>query len=344
MARSPAGGGAAGGASAAAAVSVIAEVVSALADLPGAIQSAAGVFTQFVEAFAPATVERMSYAFRSLSATIGYALEPAVQTVTRVVEMFANAISSGMDKLRPAVEKVGAVFISVLEPVLGLAGELLEMFAEQVQKSLPLLDVLSVVLQAITQTARFTNTVLFTIAEALGGLFDPFAGLRTAATFLVEVFVGAAGVVLHFTDAVARMVGLGKVMDKVIDRLLLSTQAGRRQGAPEGFGMGGLEDIYRRRLTEAARSGGPSKEDEALDLQRRIKEILEDIRELSKNPPAQAARDEGLRQGFRVGAAANLGAFGAGADALLRQEGRNGLRQNLLPPAAQAALQQLGFL
>lgn len=319
-----------------AAASAIGAVVDQVRKLPDAVRG-------FVDAFSPATGQRLDQSFRSLHATIGYALEPVLHTAIALVDGFADAISRGMDRLRGPVEAVTSAFAGSLRPALGAVAAAFDGLAGVAETLRPLVEPLGTALEGLASLARVVTTLLSALAEALAGaVMEGLGNLRAATDWLAEQFVSTAGVVLHFSDALLRAAGLGDVADKAIRRMLAAVpQGGRRQGAPENFGISGIDDLYRRRLVEAARGGGRSKEDMTFDVWRRIQGLLEELVRITENKDAQAQRDRGLEQGFQAGGGNNAWAINQLVN-LMRQENRNGLRA-ALPPQVQNLLNLLGL-
>lgn len=316
-----------------AAAGAIGGVVDQIKKLPDAVRG-------FVDAFNPATGERLDYAFRSLHSTIGFAVEPILLTTTRIVEDFADAISAGMTRLREPVEKVASAFSGALQPAVATAGALLDLLADGVDALVPFLEPLGAAMEGFASLFRITATLLGQLGVALlESALAPLGDLKTATEFLAEQFVSTAAVVLHFSDVLFRAAGFGDTFDKAIARMRqAAAENSRRAPGAANFGISTLEDVYRKRLIEGARMGGKSKEDMQFDVWKRIEKLLEELVEINRNPAAREQRDRGMEQGFRAGGGRDLQNFLN----LFRQEGRNELRQQL-PAPLRSALERLGF-
>lgn len=69
----------------------------------------------FVSAFNPALVERMNFAFRDMTATIGVALTPIVEGATRISRMVGSVLLPVMQQLQPVIARLTSAFLQLLQ-------------------------------------------------------------------------------------------------------------------------------------------------------------------------------------------------------------------------------------
>jgi hypothetical protein len=293
---SPLPGGGAGGGKAPSA-SDIGQAVVAIGLVVDALKAIPNVVRGWVEAFNPGAVEQLSWAWRDLSATLGYAFEPVIQGLTIGLREFAGAIRAGMDALRPAIMRVVQVILQVLHPWFAALGSGLQGVASILNGTFqPILKLVATGLEGLATllsvAGQLFNTVGMALVEAVAGLFglDGVTDLlREAMGQLVRAFMTGANVILRLVDSL-----LGSSLSaRFLTALGRDTKNDRRAAAPLNVSVGGFEDIYRRRLTEAARAGGG-----ASPLERQTS-ILDEIRGHAREMLEAQRRGVTLGEEFR---------------------------------------------
>jgi len=261
---------------------------------PKFFKSIADQAASWVREFDPSAVMAMDQAMRSLTATVGYTLTPIVHGFTSAAREFAGAALDGMNALRPAVAQVVGVFRTALEPALHFFHRWLLGLADRLERAAPLLDRFGKALDySLTAWAVFfeayeaVSEALFDLAEATAPstLLQFFTGLDALGVGLFKVgnhlpeltkgIIAATAASLFMADTLSRTFGgEGGRARKFLDRLAQEPQRSGRPGAAEGFGMSGLEEIYRKRLLEAAKSGSEDPTLKGISL-------MEDIRDFA---------------------------------------------------------------
>jgi hypothetical protein len=251
------------------AVGAVTDVVKSLTALPGAVRG-------FVDALNPAVGERFDYALRGLNATIGFGLEPILLTATRIVEEFSGALSEGMDALREPIAKVASVFQTALRPALEAVRNALAAVGDAFDALEPLLPLLGTVMEGIMAIGNVLTTIFGRVLVELIKSLMPAGEALTDATQAVAIaFVKLAEATLNYVAFLLRLVGLEKAMVPILEALASGRPPAKgREGMPSGFSLGGLEDVYKKRLLAAAQAGGGQAVD-ALQL-----DVMKDIREL----------------------------------------------------------------
>lgn len=234
------------------AVAIVGRVVDALAAIPGKVR-------QFVDALNPSAVKAMDSAFRSLEATVGYALEPIIRTFTSVFRLLSSELNAPFTALREIVQDVAQTGFGMLRPIVRL-------LAVQMETTMGIFRALRPVLQPIIDLFQGGLTLWATVFQIVGQLTAAFVEwqaalvgdlvkLITGATDLQAAFAQLAFGVIKVTDFLLRLVGLQGLADSIKNSFTRTPGAGR----PEGFReqkVTNIEDVYRQRLLEAAKAQG----------------------------------------------------------------------------------------
>lgn len=299
------------------AVQLIGEVVGTLQRIPDAVRG-------WVDAFNPAAGKALDHAFRSLAATIGYAMEPIIHTATRTVNAFAGAIMNAMDRLRPAIERTGILFSRVMQPVLHAVSFAADVLADALDGAAPLIELVGEALEGVLAVANVVAQAFFALDAVIRqGVLGAFGDLKRLTDILNDGFVSLATGVIAATAMLLSFAKQDKMLAMFLARLAVAPQLRGRAPAPEGFQLGGLEDIYRRRLLAAAQGAGGTVQDKQLSAQERIAEYSRQLLELMRtNRPMfdQQNRRQALNLWNQVQAG---GAIPAWLQAILLQMGGN---------------------
>jgi hypothetical protein len=274
------------------ALGAVGKVVDALKVIPDAVRG-------FVDALNPAAGMRFDWAMRSLSATIGYALEPVLETATRTVNEFAGAISEGMDRLRAPMQAVGSTFMTVIRPLMGAINGLLGAFMDSVEGLMPLLEPVGVVLEEIMIVLRWflaaTTGGLMTLIKytILGG-----QELSKVTEWLTDGFIGLVEATLKLTYWFLWMTGQTEMFKKILEAVGGPKPPGEgRKAAPTGYAVTTLEDLYRKRLVSAAMAGaGTSVEEKQLSVQERIEDMVRRMKEEMEKPGGGKLGEEAVQR------------------------------------------------
>lgn len=274
----------------AAATGILQKAASAISGVVDQIKRLPDVVRPWVDAFNPAAGQRLDYAFRSLSATIGYAFEPVILSATKVVDGFAGAIMGGMERLRGPVERAASLFANAIQPALQAVSIVFDGLATAAQILTPIMDVVAEALAGLGGVAAVLAQGLSMMVEGvLTGLMNSLGGMQSAVDFVRDQFTGLAITTMHVVTALMDMFGQAKMAKDFLKAVasMKPPPSSGRQGAPEGFGIGGLEDLYRRRLVSAAQGAGKDNQQLMVDY---LKDIRESARQLvdvlEKDPEA----------------------------------------------------------
>jgi hypothetical protein len=256
------------------AIAAVQQVINALLRIPQAVRS-------YVDAFNPTAGQQLDRAFRSVAATIGYALEPVILAATRIVDSFAGALLGAMNSLRRPVELVSQAFRLVLRPAIDAVSIAFDGLAKAAEGLTPLLEPLSAAAQMITTTFGIVTAVALELVAgltgALGEVVPSMMNLHTTTVTLTGVFVEMTRIALRWGYVLSNLVGLGKHFRDALEAFTKQRPQAGRPGAV-GFGMGGLEDLYRRRLVEAAKAtGGKSIEEKQFDVTSQIRDMMKEM-------------------------------------------------------------------
>jgi len=279
-----------------AAVAVIGKVVNALTEIPDAVRG-------FVNAFNPGSIAGMDQAFRSLQATIGYALEPIIQATTEVFKTLAGELNDVFTDLRPIIAEISGIFLNLLAPVIQTVGTIFRNVADTLRSLMPIVRLVTKTFEGIINVAavfhQIVNTILLTAVQAIAG---SFGGLDTAVDAVESAFVDLAIGIIKMTDAVLRFVGATEVADKLLRVFSREPDKnGGRAAAPTGFAVSSIADVYRKRLEAAAKGQGTglTKTESILD---KIRQEVEKIRQATeRNDPARRGEIRGQQAGFDAG-------------------------------------------
>lgn len=259
-------------------------LVESVLGLPDYFKGIAQQAAAYVQHFDPGAVQAMNQALRSVSATIGYALQDVVRGFTVSTREFAGAIMGAMDMIRPAVAQTVAAFRMVLQPILHLTNRVLLTLADRAGRLMPLVQLFAVALdQTISRFVVFyelLNVLVDSIVEGLGEFLSTFSLLARGRDWksfgdvvkdVRSAMVLLTKAIITVFDTVLRLTGRAATADRFLKRLAEGPAKSGRPAAPENFQIGGLEDLYRRRLLEAAKASGD-------DPASRQASAMEDIR------------------------------------------------------------------
>lgn len=265
------------------------------------------VVGEWVKAFNPASIARLDYAYQSLASTLGFSFEPIIIGATRYVEQFADAISGGMNRLRGPIEKVAGLLLGAMAPAFQAVGDVFDGLASAAEMLLPVFSAFAPVMEAAVVVLR--TWVALGVESGLAllkGIIGEGETLRDVTGWLTTAFLKLAESSLLVSHFWLSMVGQEKILMNVLDRLSAPREAGgRRAPAPTGFSMGGLEDLYKRRLTEAAKGGGPDVAAQSRDYLAELAAIARELKDKILANPGAAGQQAG-----------NAALFGAGGVAL----------------------------
>lgn len=96
----------------------VGNVTDALSSFAKMLTETTDKMSIFVAALAPGLINQYNYAVRSLQATIGTALAPAFQVLSRMIMQVSGVIYPLMKQLAPILEKLAEAFVSTLVPVI----------------------------------------------------------------------------------------------------------------------------------------------------------------------------------------------------------------------------------
>jgi phage-related protein len=298
-----------------AALAGLGQVTAVFSGITGQLALATNTVRGFVDALNPQAGARLDKALYDLQATIGYALEPVIQVAADVVNQFAGAIVGAMDALRPAIEHVSALFQRVLGPVMRIVKVLFDSLASSIDALMPLFDFLASWMEGALSVLQVVITVFEVLRVAfLQFIMGPMGGLSDVSKFLTDVFVGLAEAVLQTTAFFLELIGQEDEMKKILEKIVEQMPGKGRAGAMTGYGIGGLEDVYRRRLVASAQAmGGGTVEQQQLGVMEKIQALCEKMLvemggEVPKRP--ETAQDRLRERQAANGAGGEFGDWG----------------------------------
>lgn len=282
-----------------AALGILSQAAGAVKGMVDQILKLPDAVRPFVDAFSNAG-DRLDQAYKSLYATIGYALEPVIIAASATVERFADAISGGMNMLRGPIEKAAGLFMGSVKPFLEGLGAGAERLGRLFETLAPLLKPVAAAFEAFGGLLHIVSTVFGELALALVEQLMPSAdSLQTATDKVGVAFVFLADQTLRLADFFLTLIGMEKLMIPILEALLKGREpGGRRMGKPEGYGISGVEDVYRKRLLAAAGAGGRSVQEEQRDYLKEIRDLLEDRLDEIKNRPDE--REEKRKEAAKL--------------------------------------------
>src|SRR5262245_30311944 len=309
---------------------IVGQVSGALLAIPDAVTRVVSSVRAFTDALNPQVGLNFDRALRSLEATIGQALEPIVVAATAIIVQFAGALTDAMAALRGPIETVSGLIVSVLQPVFAAVADVAGVVARNFEHTLPLLRNLAVVLEGALSVAGVMVTVFFELDSAIRDvLLGTLGDLGKVTSWLKDQFVEMGKAFIVGTVVFLRMVGANALALRVLEALAREPKKAGITPAPSEYRLGGLADIYQRRLVEAAKGGGKTVADEQLDVMKELRDFAKEQIEILKDEQKAAAQDRAARQGWAAGGGAGLpflnifGRWGAGgrADAQPLPEG-----------------------
>lgn len=296
----PAPGGATGAGLGAAVGGAVANPMGAFGSALGAVMGPVGAFVDglasaaakvrgFVEALNPSASLAFGRAMRDLQATIGVALQPVLQGLTRIVRDVANALLPLMERLAPVVKGFMDAFGAVFKVWINAVSGILSAFV-------PVLKVVADVFAAITPIVQglyaAVSGVVAAISGVVGGILKIFgvdfenltSAFRDAIQMMTKSLLVLAARVLKFFP--------GNVGNDFIDgvkRALVGDPSKKADGlaAPQNAAISNLQE-FGRSVTRAALLAGPDggkdkKSEEWLeDVVKTLDEIREDNRSALK--------------------------------------------------------------
>lgn len=276
--------GAAGGSSAGSgALAVLGGVAAAGGAMIGAFIGAAEASKKFVEAFNPTAIIMLNQALDNLYATIGYALEPVIQTFTGVIKDAAGILRPALDELRPVIEKLA-------QAAGGLVTETVRVIATLLTNLVPSLKVLTAIYQVMARTMGVFARVFDVFSRAWLGMWGEVASLDDVLASVVSAFEKLVVYVTAGAAAILKFVGLGSVLTDLIKAFDPDNQKKGvgRVAAPRDVQVRSGFDSIINELTArafAAQGGNLNKDDQMVNLLRQIHEGLKTVDEKVKSLP-----------------------------------------------------------
>jgi hypothetical protein len=142
--------------------SLVTSLDAAAGALTRSFTGLAGAMTPFVAAFSPAVVDQLNLAFRTVSATIGSALAPALSVMADVVQEVAATLAPVMADLAPVFADLARTIADAITPILRLLGPIL-------QALVPVIKVLAEVFgKVIQELVRYLILAIGALSKFVG--------------------------------------------------------------------------------------------------------------------------------------------------------------------------------
>lgn len=244
--------------------------------------------SKFIAAFNPSLLEVFDQALRSLHATVGYALEPVIVFATEAIREFAGAIRPAMDALREPMQKLFSIMLPIVSAGLQAFGAVLSAAVAVFELLMPVINAISAVFEGFLSIIVVAIKLFAALAEGLAGAAS-LGKLNDAATGVRDAFARLIIVAMTMVDYFLRLVGATAMANNFLRVMAQGprSQEGRAP-APQNVQLGGVEDVYKRRLTEAAKAGGGASPME------RIASVLDQVRAHAQGLLENSGRALGL--------------------------------------------------
>lgn len=236
----------------------ISQVVSGLRDMVAQLSAIPDRVAAWVKAFNPYVVEQYQRALDNLTATVGAALEPAMQAFLGIARAANDVIGPLFDRLRPIVEESWSVMGERLLPALRLT-------ADAVSALIPAYQLLVTAIQPWLEIVPAVANVLRLLHAVAVGLFDGLLGgqqaLKRRSDEMVEAMKNVVRGLIVFAARLAAFLGLGEVVES-IRRTFAPIEGGKgKMAAPRDAGISDMASILREAQAAAfaAQGGGAAK-------------------------------------------------------------------------------------
>lgn len=234
-----------------------------LSELSEGLKNGLKSLTGFVDALSPGSLKVLELAFRDLYATIGTALLPVVNVFTEGIHNMAGALLPAMQAIAPVFNQLANVALSVLIPIVNQMSVIFQTLAPVLSE---IAGLFKVVADIIGVYIAIQTTLFQVIAGFIGGLVG--GGVSGALDKFKNVIYQVIGIVLKLLTALAPMIGLGDIGDKLAKNLEAAANppAAGVGGAAQNIGLKGLEQISKDLAVAAASAvgGGEAKKDKGL--------------------------------------------------------------------------------
>ena len=148
-------------------------------------------------------------------------LNPSSWVPLRIIDHFAGALMSGMDRLRGPINAVASTLAGALQPAIAAVGTVMDGLASAAEALLPLLKPLGTALEGVMSILNvLTAIVVEVLLEAIKALIPDAKSLESITEGLVEVFVGLAEAVLRTTGFLLALASQEKLMRNVLESLV----------------------------------------------------------------------------------------------------------------------------
>lgn len=235
----------------------------------------------FVAALNPAPVLQWQLAMHNLTAAFGYALQPLLESFTRIAREMNSFLTPAFERLRPIIAQVGDALASIGTDTMGALASILKSLTPAFQF---LADVLDAVVPAFRVLAAGIAGFVSVIAGVFRNIREAFGfgggidGFKDAMRRLAESALLAAASILKFVDSILGTTFGDDFIKGVVDAL----GGGERRetvGAPRNPMTTGFSEFGSMvaRNSLLAGVGGASPEDKAKQQREEMIKILQEI-------------------------------------------------------------------
>jgi hypothetical protein len=215
--------------------------------LTDGVNSLVSAVTPFVQALNPNLVFGLNYAMKSLQATIGVALVPVAQVLTRAIREMAGILLSAMHAIGPALGSLTQALMTFVQGAV-------RAFADALIELAPLLDALAEAAHILVSAWDAIRAVLMAVVQSLKtwltGLFGSEAGdLKGWLSAFRDGLHSAVEALLKFAVSLARLFGASGFQSNLAKSLRDLAGTGKQVSgtgappAPSDVGFKTFEDI-----------------------------------------------------------------------------------------------------
>lgn len=251
---------------------VITPALASLAAMKLGFDATTASMEKFVGALSPAAVMQFEQAIRNIHATIGQALQPALQILTDAIQNAAAIIDPVMKALAPTFQKL-AEYVGKMISVFATYAEVLLTIIQ------PIIDILFELMNVVADTYRVFAVFLKTVVELISTALKPFGDLlKSVINLVIGAFKELIKAIIYTTAGLAKLLGAGEFIGRMIANLEKIQNAGRVQNAaPQGVAIQDWRSIAEQAAKDSVLAGGavPAKTQEEL-----MTEIIAGLKEI----------------------------------------------------------------
>ena len=222
------------------------ELLGLVTQLTVGIGAAIGAITQFVAALNPAVMQVFNDALQNVFATVGQAVLPVVENLTKYLYDLSGILDPLMKSLAPIFDRLTQAFIALVEPVIQLIADFADFLT-------PAIDFFVRIIQMAADNLKFLVTLIDVLMKQLFAFIkNLFGGMEVKdITDLLQQFAKALYLAI---GQLLKMVGPTDTLKSLIKSLETSPEAVRNR-APQDFATKGFQQILNEVQLASAQAG-----------------------------------------------------------------------------------------